>query len=635
MFIIQKSLPSSPISTHVPSCLASNKVLHENYSETPSKPSNFHRKTLNQTLWNTPTSISNSIETEHTFLIKAKLNPDNFGDGVLDSELLNEDDLQNEQFRSENPAPHQKLSTKKYADIIKGFIRQRKIKEAIDVLEIRMLQEDRVKPESYIYSLLLGACGRVGYTKKAFMLYNDMKKRGLKVHPGAYTALFNACSNSPWPTTDGLTRAKHLYNIMIEKNYQPNETNYNAMIKAFGRCGELSMAFSLVDKMEKEGFRIKADTFAFLFQTCISDKEAGFRHCLLVWRKLIEKHIPPSIFTFNLMLRCVRECGLGNLEITTDVIGKLIGENKRTISLENSKEVKLLEEPNDALIKAENFDMRPNLLAVKPHLGGILSISEVKQPEDRLLLIGGCKGLLETMNHYKCTPDIKTFTLLLDSIPSTQAAEKELIVAMKKLNVKPDVDFYNMLIKKRSMRFDYEGAKEVLDTMKQLKYRPNVMTYGILALGCQTKEEALELINQMKLARYTLNSVILGAMLKQACCHMRFDYIFEIMEVCLSESVPVNQKFLDHLTDFKRKCKAKRDAKELTKKETQKYSVFKERLKTWLENVQKDDSEDAHPWQQYRQTYPDDVKFKCKDTARFKPRHASLFRVKTSKKHLK
>ncbi|KAJ8979130.1 hypothetical protein NQ317_017973 [Molorchus minor] len=86
---------------------------------------------------------------------------------------------------------------------------------------------------------------------------------------------------------DGLTRAKHLYDIIIEKCYNPNDTNYNAMIKAFGRCGDCQMAFTIVDEMV---CGTRWSTINFLLEACISDKEAGFRHALLVWsRKLIEK----------------------------------------------------------------------------------------------------------------------------------------------------------------------------------------------------------------------------------------------------------------------------------------------------------------------------------------------------------
>lgn len=390
-----------------------------------------------------PKPISN--ESEQDFLVRAKLNPDQFGNPTTEPEELDEGDIEEERYFTEQPSG--RLSTKKYADIIKGFIKQRRIKEAIDVLEVKMLQQDRVKPEGYIYNLLLGACGRVGYTKKAFMLYNNMKKRGIKVHPGTYTALFNACSNSPWPTTDGLDRARKLYDIMIEKGDQPNDTNYNAMIKAFGRCGDLSMAFALVDEMQQKGFPVKNDTVNFLLQSCITDSEAGFRHSLLVWRKLVEKNIQPNVYTFNLLLRCVRDCGLGDLEATQTVISKLI---------ENSDRLQLGEPENDSLklqsaseLVETQVDQRPNLLAVKPHLGSVMAISEVKAPEDRLILLGGCKGFLETMTQYKCTPDIKTFTLLLDCIPNSLAAEKEVLMGLRKLNVKPDLDFYNMLMKKR------------------------------------------------------------------------------------------------------------------------------------------------------------------------------------------
>lgn len=93
-----------------------------------------------------------------------------------------------------------------------------------------------------------------------------------------------------------------------------------------------------------------------------------------------------------------------------------------------------------------------------------MSLSEVEKPEDRLLLVGGCSGFLKNMSDNNCKPDIKTFTQLLDNIPNTVVAEEHLLASMKAHGVKPDVDFYNLLIRKRSFRFDYESAKVIISS---------------------------------------------------------------------------------------------------------------------------------------------------------------------------
>ncbi|KRT81318.1 hypothetical protein AMK59_6297, partial [Oryctes borbonicus] len=579
--------------------------------------------------------------TEEEYLVKVKDDPDTFGIQTTSKEQeFDEGDMKEGEYLENPPDPSKQLRTKQYADMIKAFIRKRQIKEAIDVLEVRMLKDDRVKPENYIYNLLLGACGKVGYTKKAFSLYNKMKQRGLKVTGGTYTALFNACANSPWPE-DGLTKALHLRQIMIEKGYEPNDTNYNAMIKAFGRCGDLETAFGLVDEMQKKNIPIKGDTLNFLLQACITDKETGFRHALLVWRKFIGKNIIPNVYSYNLLLRCTRDCGLGDIEITKDVLNNIVANNNLLLASSEN-----IADPNEDVSESTNSVMqrnessisiqenRPNLIARVPHIGNILSVSEITKPEDRLLLIGGFSGILKNMQENNCTPNIKTFTQLLDSIPSTLAAEKELLSSIRKYNVKPDVDFYNMLIKKRSMRFDYDLAKEVLNMIKTTRLEPNIITFGVLALGCQTKEEAESLIEEMHKENYRLNPEILGAMLHQACHHCNFSYVLKMMEICLEEEIRPNKKFMDTLEEFKKKCKVMSNDKDCEKAKSrgfQKgYQMFKLRYTTWKQEVDPINEDEIHPWQQFRQETKTDVKhYKDKSNAsRFKARHTSLYRRK-------
>ncbi|GAB0088560.1 pentatricopeptide repeat-containing protein 1, mitochondrial [Sergentomyia squamirostris] len=562
-------------------------------------------------------------ESERDFLTR-NTDPDTFGPPTLTEtyeDLTEPGDIEEQERSNYQPSRYQQLSIKQYANIIKNHIRNKRIKEAIDVLEIRMIKEDRVKPENYIYNLLIGACGRLGYTKKAFQLYNRMKQRGLKVTGGTYTALFNACATSFWPE-DGLLKANHLRDIMLQKGYEPNVTNYNAMIKAYGRCGDIMTAFQLVDEMREKKLNIDVITMNFLLQSCISDKKYGFRHALLLWHKMRNKKLIPDAFSFNLLLRCVRDCGLGDLETTESVIKQILadslGENQKLLNDPQRSDPENIENSSSTEVSKdiEHQSTAPNLISRSPHLGSLVALGEVKKAEDRLLLLGGMTGFLEEMHTCNVTPDIKTFTELLEVIPSTVAAEKHLLRLMKQENVMSDIDFFNILIKKRSMRFDYAGAKDVLPMIHSAKLLPDIVTYGVMALGCQTQPEAEELLMVMKNNAIRLNSAILGAMLRQGCSKFNFKYIMYILDLSEWEQVKPNEQFVNHLLEFDKKCtvwmKRGTPYKEI-RYFSRDFKYFQRKLVEWkkkqgLENKSREEilkQFRVNPYKQFRENQPE------------------------------
>lgn len=417
-------------------------------------------------------------ETPSQAPLLSKIDTDNFGHLNRTLEFKQDaGDIAEEEFHRNIPLRRNQLPLELYKQMVRSFISEKRLKEAIDVVEVRM-KEDRVKPDYYLYDLLIMECGRRGYTKKAFKLYNRMKRRGLKVTGPTYAALFNACSKSIHPKA-AIDLANNLRKIIIQNGFEANEIVYNAMISAYGRCGDIETAFQIVDEMKEKRLQLKIDTMNHLLQACCSDTEYGFRHALLVWHRMFHKKLTPDIHSFNLMLRCTRDCGFGDINEMKNVIALLLYHSKKDSKLTATKDNVLLIEhkPTTPINSSEHTkiaeksasdvesrskevcDQMPNLLNRLPHLGSIVQLKMANSAKDRLMLLGGIDSFIAELEESKVRPNVKTFSQLLYSIADTQEAEHELIEKMRYMRVRADTDFFNLLMKRRILRGDHNGAK--------------------------------------------------------------------------------------------------------------------------------------------------------------------------------
>lgn len=65
-------------------------------------------------------------------------------------------------------------------------------------------------------------------------------------------------------------------------DFRIEHATYNALIAAFGKHGEVKMAFQLADELVEVGFIPNQDTYVSLLIACNSEKSSGFRYAIEV-----------------------------------------------------------------------------------------------------------------------------------------------------------------------------------------------------------------------------------------------------------------------------------------------------------------------------------------------------------------
>ena len=240
---------------------------------------------------------------------------------------------------------------------------------------------------------------------------------------------------------------------------------------------------------------VTAVTYLHLLQGCVSDRQAGFRHALLVWRKMMldkkwqRQRQSYTLELHNTLLRACLECCAGDGDFAHDIVlacmtVKEAREHSR-LRLEANSEIRLEEQqqqqPKEEQIPGTDMALvqtlsasknlmtvnsddgalvaaMPNFLEARPKFDGVVSLSAdaLSKASNRLAVIGGPTGYLQVMKKNKVKPDAKTFSYLLKMVEPTKEAEASLIKLMAASGVSPDSMFFTDLIKRRSFRKDFK-----------------------------------------------------------------------------------------------------------------------------------------------------------------------------------
>lgn len=152
--------------------------------------------------------------------------------------------------------------------------------------------------------------------------------------------------------------------------------------------------------------------------------------------------------------------------------------------------------------------------------------------------------------------------------------------------------------------------------IRKAALRPDIVTYGVMALSCQTRSEAWELINEMNDKGIRMNMPILGAMVKQGCFNKNFGYILDMLRIIKQFKMKPSEQLMETLDIFIKSCnfEKKKSMRNLSPKFRENVRMFKESYQKWKEemglgNIEKIEDIKAvlkeKPWDQFQEATPE------------------------------
>uniref|UniRef100_A0A8C6AKT7 Pentatricopeptide repeat domain 1 n=1 Tax=Monodon monoceros TaxID=40151 RepID=A0A8C6AKT7_MONMO len=345
----------------------------------------------------------------------------------------------------------------------KRLIKEGKLAEALDLFERQMLKEERLQPLECNYTVLIGGCGRAGYLRKAFQLYNDMKKRDLEPSDATYTALFNVCAESPWKDS-ALQSALKLRQQLQARNFQLNLKTYHSLLKMAAMCADLRMCLDVFKEIIQKGHAVTEETFSYLLMGCIQDKKTGFRYALQVWRQMLSLGLRPSRHGYNLLLGAARDCGLGDPEVASAVL------------LRPREEMVLLQPPAESSLLT--------ILDAQQVEADLTFFNTLMRRKSKLGDLEGAKALLPVLAKRGIVPNLQTFCSL--AIGCRRPGDGlQLLADMRKSQMTPSAHIYSTLINAAVKKLDYAYLIDILKDMRRNRVPVNEVVIRQLEFAAQ------------------------------------------------------------------------------------------------------------------------------------------------------
>lgn len=415
------------------------------------------------------------------------------------------------------------------------------MRKAIQVFE-RMFREDRYEPDRKIFTIMISGCAQFGLVEKAFYFFDMMQKNKVKPSKATVTALLNACAESRH-RDKGLEKLEVITEWIRESSYPCNMIQYNAMVKAYAKLGDLKSAFAVTKDMKQEGHELNDQTYCMLLMGCITDRETGLSHAIRILRQM-RSQMQLTVHAMNLFLRIVRDSGFGSEQHIRKLMPESVQNNVTFVPSSQIQNLNLVSVSNQLLPSPVDL-LRQSF----PQKNLCLDMSSLRVYSNKLALVGGVPGIMRLIDESNIKPTVATIGALIDVMPYCIESERHIILDAEKRGVTLDTDTFNKLVRRQAIRKDLTAAKETLREMQLRHLSVDIVTFGCLALACCSRELGLQLLQDMKDAGFKLNKEIGGALVHQSSSGYDFDYATHVLIALERDAVRPDPRMLQELEE--------------------------------------------------------------------------------------
>ena len=269
-----------------------------------------------------------------------------------------------------------------------------------------------------------------------------------------------------------------VWQLCLKAKLKPNLTMYNLLLKATNDCSLTGVQIPRLNtiKNKKEFLKLKSQNS----NDKIKEKN------LPIFEFVPEQQQNATEFSSEPNEKSViEETNSQNvLQITPDQIHVI--EDLEVVGQSLSKQINELEWWQDIKTNINRADLLTDLSKHRPELNELAATISYKSfltsnypdyekdlvenvEEDisinRFNVLGGVNSLIRSMKQHKVDPDFKTFNMMLEMIPDNLESEELLAKVMDVYGCKPNLDFINILMKRRIFRKEYSE----FDVSKKIK----------------------------------------------------------------------------------------------------------------------------------------------------------------------